>query len=86
MTLQYDLFTDKNPMCAEEAHILRQEIQNIVRISNNVRKGLFARLGEQGKVILKLMQDIEELKDKKKPVIFEFPSNEPNLFARKHGS
>jgi len=80
--LQFDMFTDRSPMTTEEAHILRQEIQHVVKTANNVRRGLFARLGEQSKLILKLLQEVEDLKTRRKPIVFEFPNTEPNLFRK----
>ena len=84
MDLQYDMFIDRNAMTSEEAHVLRQEIKYVIDSANRVRRGLFSRLNDQNKMILKLMQDIEDLKGKRKPEIYEF-KEEHTLFKRKHG-
>jgi len=81
-SLQYDLFTERTPMSAEESHIFRQEMKHVMDTADRVRRGIFARLSDQGKIILKLMQEIDDLKNKKKPIIFEFNDSEPSLFRK----
>jgi len=79
---QYDLFTEKNVLSAEESHQIRLEMRYLNTMTNNVRKGLFARLNEQSKLIMNLIKEIEEIKGKKKPLIFELVDSQSDLFRK----
>lgn len=80
--LQYDLFTERTAITAEESHIFRQELKHVMDSSDRVRRGIFARLSEQGKIILKLIQEIDELKSKKRADIIPI-GDENDLFRKK---
>ena len=80
--LQYDLFTEKGNLTLEESHAFRLDMQAMIDSSIRVRKSLFAKLSDQNKLILKLIQEVEELKGKKKTVILSFQEEEQTLFRK----
>lgn len=80
--IQYDLFTEKTPLSQEESHAFRLDMKSIIESSIRVRKSLFAKLNDQNKLILKLIQEVEELKGKKKTVILSFSEEEQTLFRK----
>lgn len=79
--LQYDLFTEKTLLTSEESHAFRLDMQSMMDSSIRVRKSLFAKLNEQNKLILKLIEEMEELKGKRKTVILNF-EDEQTLFRK----
>lgn len=67
--MQYDMFKS-------EIEMLQEEIEKQKAALGNVRRGLFARHNETGKIILELKRELEELKMfvgfmKKSPEIVE---------------
>ena len=54
--IQYDLFDKKSEM-----DILREEMRNLSKSCDNVRRGVFARVTQQGKHILDMYEKIEQL-------------------------
>ena len=57
MTLQLDFFEPNT-----EEFLLKKEISEIRDQQTKQRKSMFARLGNQEKIIMKLMQDIEDMR------------------------
>ena len=78
--LQYDLFTERKALTIEESHMFRLEMQALLESSNKVRKSLFAKLGDQSKLILKLMQEVDELKNRRRSTIIPF--DETDFFKK----
>lgn len=54
--MQYDLFLS-------EAEMLKEEIAKVKTELGNTRRGLFARHGEMGKMILAMRKEIDELRN-----------------------
>ena len=59
MTAQLDFFTDS------ETELLRFEIEELRKAQANMRRGLFARLGDLSKLVMLQQQEIESLKGNK---------------------
>jgi hypothetical protein len=60
--LQLDFTVDKSAVGAEEAYLMRLELKKTQEMSHNVRRGIFARLSEQEKIVLSLREEIEQLR------------------------
>lgn len=59
--IQLDFTVDKSPINTEEAYLMRLELKKTLEMSHNVRRGIFARVDEQGKVFLKQLSEQEKL-------------------------
>jgi 4-diphosphocytidyl-2C-methyl-D-erythritol kinase len=59
--IQYDLFDDRS-----EISILRKEIEEVKRKDDNVRRGLFARYNDLTKIVVRLQEEIAELRGEKR--------------------
>lgn len=60
--LQLDFTVDKSPVNPEEAYLMRLEMKKTQEMSHNVRRGIFARLSEQEKLVLSLREEIEQMR------------------------
>ena len=61
MTVQLDLFQEFS-----EVEILKQELEDVKKRNENVRKGIFARHNELCKLYMALKEELETLKYGKK--------------------
>lgn len=55
--IQYDLFDEKS-----EISIIRKEVEAIKQKDDNVRRGLFARYNDLTKTVVRLQEEIDELR------------------------
>lgn len=62
MEIQLDLFEDENFEQKTEIEILKQDIKAIEEMSHNVRKGLFKRHNDLIKEIIKLSEEMAQLR------------------------
>ena len=60
LAIQYDLFEEKT-----ELNMLRKEVEAVKRKDDNVRRGLFARYNDLTKTVLRMQEEIAELRGEK---------------------
>lgn len=60
--IQLDFTVDTSPVRDEEASLLRLEMKKTQEMSHNVRRGIFARLSAQEKLVLSLREEIEQMR------------------------
>jgi len=60
LAIQYDLFEEKT-----ELNMLRKEVEAVKRKDDNVRRGLFARYNDLSKIVLRMQEEIAELRGEK---------------------
>lgn len=61
--IQYDMFVKRGPVEADEAYEIRQELQHLIATTGNVRRGLFARLNDQSKLLKQAFDEIAYLRE-----------------------
>ncbi len=59
--IQYDFFEKKGPIEPDEAYEMRSEMRHLIESTGKVRRGMFARLNEQSKILGKALELISNL-------------------------
>lgn len=63
-SIQFDMFIDKGPLGADEAYIMRQELEDMRSRLGRQQKAAFAKIGAQGKDLALMVQKVLELEAK----------------------